>query len=140
METRRIYVDMVADLFHAGHVNFLRQIKLANPDCLLYVGLMTDEEADRYKRPTILNLEERRLVVEACRYVDRVFTDAPMPITADFIDRHDINLVIHGDDISDESRKYWYREPLKRGIYREIPYTQSISTSDIIARIRARCR
>ena len=122
-----VYVDMVADLFHPGHINFFKQIKEQYPHCKLYVGLMSDKEATVYKRKPILNSEERKTMVESCRFVDCVFPDAPMPITRDFI---------HGDDISDAHRNYWYKIPVEMGIYKEIPYTSSISTSQIIERIK----
>ena len=43
-EITRVYVDMVADLFHYGHVNFLRQAK-SHGDFLL-VGVHSDETVE----------------------------------------------------------------------------------------------
>ena len=131
-----VYVDMVADLFHVGHILFLSQIKNLYPDSKIYVGLMSDQQAHTYKRLPIQNITERAIMVKACRYVDEVFENAPMPITREFIMGHNINQVIHGDDISETSRQYWYREAIAMSIYSEIPYTPNISTSDIIARIK----
>ena len=44
IEITRVYVDMVADLFHYGHVNFLRQAK-SHGDFLL-VGVHSDETVE----------------------------------------------------------------------------------------------
>ena len=130
-----VYVDMVADLFHAGHISFLNRVKSLYPSSKIYVGLMSDEQAEGYKRRPILNIRERSISVAACRLVDKVFENAPMPVTREFIKAHGIDEVIHGDDISEESRRYWYGEPISMGIYREVSYTDGISTSDIISRI-----
>lgn len=135
---QNIYVDMIADLFHPGHINLFRQIKSLYPNCYIYVGLMSDEEAKEYKRLPILNIYERFTMVSSCKYVNKTFLNAPMPITEQFIDDNKIDLVIHGDDITEESKNYWYKNAINRGIYKEIPYTKDISTSDIIDRIRSR--
>jgi cytidyltransferase-like protein len=133
--TDTVYVDMVADLFHPGHINFLRQVKALYPAGRLMVGLMSDVQASGYKRSPILNLRERQEAVSACRYVDGVIDPAIMPITEEFIKRHQITRVIHGNDISAESRKYWYQVAIDLGIYQEIAYTPGISTTDIIRRV-----
>ncbi|VVU94777.1 Cytidylyltransferase-like [seawater metagenome] len=130
-----VYVDMVADLFHSGHITFFKKIKKIYPDSNLYVGLMSDEDATHYKRKPILNINERKTCVEACRYVEKVFVNAPMPITKNFILENKIEYVIHGDDIKEASRNYWYKIPLEMKIYKEIEYTQGTSTTDIINRI-----
>ena len=133
--TRVVYVDMVGDLFHAGHVSFLSKVKSLYPDSKIYVGLMADDQAASYKRRPILTITERSIIVAACRFVDQVFLDAPMPITREFIERNNIDLVVHGDDISEQASQYWYRDPIEMGIYKEIPYTKGISTSEIISRL-----
>jgi len=131
-----IYADMVADLFHPGHICFFKKILKKYPNCKLYVGLMSDKEAERYKREPILNIEERHTMVSSCKYVDKVFKNAPMPITLEFIQMEKIDKVIHANDISEASRKYWYRIPIELGIYDELEYTKGISTSDIIKRVK----
>ncbi len=135
MSSKIVYVDMVADLFHPGHVSFFNKIRKRHPQAKIYVGLMSDIEATTYKRKPILNMAERVTMLESCRHVDKVYPDAPMPITKEFIVANDIDIVIHSDDLSDESRKYWYSIPLEMNIYEEIPYTKSVSTTEIISRI-----
>ena len=98
---------------------------------------MADEQATGYKRQPILNIKKRSTVIGECKLVDKVFENAPMPVTGEFIKENSIDLVIHADDMSKESKNYWYSEPIKLGIYREVPYTKGISTSDIISRIRS---
>ncbi len=55
--TTRVYVDMVGDLFHAGHVAFLREAR-SHGDWLV-VGVLSDETAASYKRRPIMTLAER---------------------------------------------------------------------------------
>ena len=61
---------MVADLFHYGHVNFLRQASQQGD--FLLVGIHSDEAVMSYKRTPILSMAERVASVEGCRYVDKV--------------------------------------------------------------------
>ena len=126
---------MVADLFHYGHVNFLRQAR-KHGDYLL-VGVHADETVMVYKPQPILSMEERVASVEGCRHVDEVLPNAPLTIDRAWIERHNIDLVIHGDDFSSELEKLCYKTPIEMGIYRTVSYTSGISTTEIIARIKA---
>jgi cytidyltransferase-like protein len=132
----RVYVDMVADLFHYGHVEFLRQAgKLGD---VVVVGIHSDETAAAYKRLPVMTMEERIHVVAACRHVDEVLADAPLKITAEWLERHAIDLVAHGDDFDEETLISMYPVPHELGVLRTVPYTQSISTREILARVGRR--
>ncbi len=126
---------MVADLFHYGHVNFLKQAS-RHGDFLL-VGVHADETVESYKRKPILTMEERVASVEGCRYVDEVIPNAPLEITREWIDKHKIDLIIHGDDVAPEVRDAWYGVPIEMGIYQSVDYTAGISTTELISRIKA---
>ncbi len=131
----RVYADMVADLFHYGHMAFLRQARVLGD--YLIVGLCADEDAAGYKRQPILSMEERMASVAGCRYVDKVLPNAPLRVDRAWIAQHDIDLVVHGDDFSAEQLADFYKVPMEMGIFRTVPYTPSISTSEIIRRIQA---
>lgn len=128
------YVDMVADLFHYGHVNFLRQAKELCD--YLIVGIVSDEDVMSYKRKPILTTEERAKSVYGCRYVDKVVANCPLCVTEDFIREHNIDIVIHGDDFDTEKLNKFYSAPIKMGIFRAIKYTDGISTTDLIRRVK----
>ena len=132
----RVYVDVVGDLFHAGHVEFFKKAK-AEGDYLI-VGIHEDEAVTDYKRRPILSMEERRIAIEACRYVDEVIINTPIGLTKEWIEKHQIDLVIHGDDFSEASKQAHYGVPIKMGIFKTVPYTQGISTTELIERIRVR--
>lgn len=131
----RVYADVVADLFHYGHAEFFRRAREFGD--VLVVGVHSDEEVARYKRLPFLTMEERIGVVQACRYVDEVLPNAPIAVTREWIERHDLDLVVHGDDF-DEEMASMYSVASELGILRLVPYTPGISTSEIAARIRAR--
>ncbi|WP_342835839.1 adenylyltransferase/cytidyltransferase family protein [Candidatus Lucifugimonas marina] len=132
---KRVYVDMVADLFHYGHVNFLRQASSHGE--FLLVGIHADETVESYKRRPILSMEERIASVEGCKYVDEVVPNAPLEITREWIEKHNIDLIMHGDDVDPEVRDRWYKVPIEMGIYQSVGYTEGISTTELISRIKS---
>ena len=62
------------DLLHPGHILALKECK-AQCDCLI-VALQTDPTLDRpdTKNKPIETMEERRIRLEGCRYVDEIVT------------------------------------------------------------------
>ena len=132
----RVYTCLVGDLFHVGHVNFLRQSK-AEGDYLL-VGVCSDEDCKLYKRETVMTLKERVVVIEACKYVDEIIERPPSVINQEFMDEHKIDLIVHGDDSNTEQLLYFYGPAIRQGKYKSLPYTKGISTTDVIERITKR--
>lgn len=132
----RVYVDMVADLFHAGHVAFLRQARELGD--VLVVGIHSDADVATYKRTPICTMEERVAVVGACRLVDEVIANAPLSVDEAWLDLHSLDRVVHGDDFDADSLAASYPGALSRGILATVPYTPGVSTSDLIARVRLR--
>jgi len=133
---RKVYVDMIGDLFHMGHVELLRAARELGD--AVVVGVISDELAETYKRRPIMTMAERIAVIEACRYVDEVIPDAPLVVTSEFLRVHGIALVAHGDDISHEVIDEVYGEPRREGKVQILRYTEGISTTELIGRIQAR--
>jgi len=131
----RVYVDMVADLFHHGHVEFLRRARAMGDE--LVVGIHSDDTVEQYKRRPIMTLEERVAVVAGCRYVDEVVADAPLVVDRAWLERHRVDLVVHGDDLSYDQMVHLYRVPIEMGIFRTVEYTPGISTTDLLARLHS---
>ena len=129
----RVYVDMVGDLFHAGHVALLREARRLGDE--LVVGVLSDETAAAYKRRPIMSVAERVAVIEACRYVDEVVPGAPFEVTQEFLDEHRITTVVHGDDLSPEGAASIYGPAVASGRYVAVPRTDGISTTEIIRRV-----
>ena len=134
----RVYVDVVGDLFHFGHVRLFKRARQMGK--MLVVGVHNDSTVASYKREPILTMQERKAVIESCKYVDEIVPHAPLVVTDAFLDRWKIDLVVRGDDqLPDVSRKS-YGAAMERGIFRTVPYTESISTSEILRRIFQRGR
>jgi ethanolamine-phosphate cytidylyltransferase len=131
--TTRVYVDMVGDLFHAGHVSPLREARRYGD--WLVVGVLSDDTAASYKRRPIMTLAERIAVIESCRYVDEVIEDAPFRVTEAFLDEHAITTVVHGDDLSREGAEIVYGPAAATGKLAYVPRTGSLSTTQVIQRV-----
>ena len=125
---------MTADLFHFGHVNFLKQASEIGD--YLIAGIHSDETVQNYKRSPIMTIEERISVVASCRYVDEVIPNAPLIIDLKWIKKHNIHLVVHGDDFSEDLLQLCYKIPIEMGIFKKVPYTPGISTTDITNRLK----
>lgn len=126
-----VYVDMVADLFHLGHVEFLRKAREYGD--VLKVGIHNDETVEGYKRTPICNMDERIAVIAACRYVDEVIPNAPLRVTKDYLTEHGIDIVVHADDLTNESTLQMYGDVID--VLHFVPYTSGISTTAIIHRL-----
>jgi cytidyltransferase-like protein len=130
-----VYVDGIFDMFHVGHVEFLkRALEVGGDGAQLLVGVISDEDAS-WKRKPIMSHPERAAVVRACKYATTVVDNPPLILTETFLDRYGITCVIHGDD--DLQTKY-FAVPIARGIMKYVPYHRGISTTDIIERVRTR--
>ena len=134
----RVYVDMVGDLFHPGHVELLRRARTFGE--WLVVGVLSDEVAGAYKRRPVMTMEERATMVGACRYVDEVLPDAPAVVTAAFMRAHDLAIVVHGDDLSEAAVTEVFGDVVAADRLRLVPYTSGISTTDLIRRVEERNR
>lgn len=136
---RNVYCDGVYDLCHIGHkLLFQKALQYGNR---LYVGVVGDEDAMKYKRPPIMTSSERCAEVEACKAVTLVIKDAPcFGLTKEFLDEHQIHVVAYGQEYleryPDPKDDPYYRVPREMGIARPLPRTEGLSTSDLIRRIQ----
>lgn len=85
------------DLLHAGHILMLQEAKSVCD--YLIVGLQTDPSIDRKtKRTPVQSLEERRVQLDAVKYVDRIMiynTEADLMY---LLHNMDIDIRIVGED------------------------------------------
>jgi len=131
-----VYADMVADLFHRGHVEFLKKVKNIYSNSYFIVGTHSDEDCISYKRIPIFCMEDRAEILRSCKYIDKVIENAPLRVTKEFIDKHKISVVVHGTDMNDFLTKECYSVPIKLGIMNFVSYYDKISTTTIIDKIR----
>ncbi len=129
------YTDMVADLFHFGHVEFLEKCKTYCD--YLIVGICSDDFCKDYKRVPIMNERERFKSVSKCHVVDKVLLDIPIPITREFMKKYSIEIVFHAHS-EEENEKYnaYYLEAIKSNKFLRLDYNSEISTTTLINRIK----
>lgn len=95
----RVMVDMSVTLLHHGHTRLLRFAKQYG---VVIVALTTDDEIVKHKgyHPEMC-FEARKELVESIKYVDSV-VPSPWLIDLDFLKRYEIDLLVHGDDNSND--------------------------------------
>ena len=134
---KRVYTRMVADLFHEGHVNFLREARALGTH--LTVCVVSDERVveNKGKLPVMTQME-RAAVVSACQHVDAVLTETPSQVTRAYMQQHGFDIYTFAS-ASDQERqdKLALCADLPATMIHELDYTPSISTSDLVQRILA---
>lgn len=127
------YIAGVFDLFHVGH---LEKFKLAKEQCdYLIVGLVSDEGVIKHKKTTpFVPFEERKAMLEACRYVDEV-VKIPLDFagTKDAWKMYGFDVQFSGSDYVDNP--WWLSEKEfleQHGVDMVFfPYTESTSSSKL---------
>jgi cytidyltransferase-like protein len=136
------YTDMCADLCHYGHFNYLdlvhkRLVELANGQPYkLIVGIHNDDTIISYKRVPILTMPERCRMIKYHPNVDEVVDNAPLKVDLDYLSKYDVNILFTGSRPLEEL-KMMYNIPME--MTEVIPYTDGISTTDIINRVLRLC-
>ena len=131
------YIAGVFDLFHVGH---LEKFKLAKEQCdYLIVGLVTDEGVKLYKKTTpFIPFEDRKAMLEACKYVDEVVTIPPnFGGTKDAWRMYGFDVQFSGSDYQNDPSWQAEKEFLEaHGVDMVFfPYTESTSSSKLKALI-----
>ena len=133
----RVYTDGIYDLFHRGHIESLKICKNLFPNTHLIVGIIGDESAKNYKREPIYQEDDRYEIIRNIRFVDEIVPAAPLIITEEFINEHKIDYVVHGFSNPSDANKQddFFKVPIEKNIFMEVPYYSKISTTDIIKKI-----
>ena len=100
IKTKRIYIDGVWDMFHYGHVNFMKKCKEKGD--ILIVGICSDEDCKDYKRIPVITMEERTKVIEGCKYVDEIVPYATEQDLEDVLRSFHIDVRIIGDEYANK--------------------------------------
>lgn len=88
------------DLLHVGHIRLLERAKALGD--YLIVGLSTDEFNAIKHKSSFLPYEQRREILEAVRYVDKVIPETCWEQKIDDIKTYGVDLFVMGDDWSGE--------------------------------------
>jgi glycerol-3-phosphate cytidylyltransferase len=137
-----LYTGGTFDLFHAGHVEFLRQCSMIAKKVI--VSLNTDEFIEEYKgKPPVMSYWERQEVLRACVWVDDVVPNTGNADSKPAILEAKADIVAIG---SDWARKDYYKQMQFTQDWLDehnicllyIPYTLGISSTDIKNRLSKR--
>lgn len=112
------------DLIHHGHINILRKAKEYGD--YLVVGLSSDEFNILKGKEAYYSYEERKLILEAIKYVDEVIPEHNWNQKSEDIQTNQIDLFVMG---SDWEGKFDDLNELCDVIY--LPRTEGISTTKI---------
>lgn len=135
----KVYTGGTFDLFHSGHVAFLKRCSEIG---LVSVSLNTDGFIQAYKgKPPVMSFDERRAVLEACRWVNKVIPNEGGADSKIAIESEQPDIIAIG---SDWARKDYYKQMGftqdwldERGIMLlYIPYTSGISSTEVKRRLR----
>lgn len=129
-----VYTKVVCDLFHYGHVNFLKQAKALGDKLVVHV--VDDMRVAIYKRRPVMSQKERILTLQGCRYVDKILDKGPKIITKKFMLENNYSIYAFSYNNSEELQIKLKDAPdLPENMLGKIKYTSGISTTDIIKRI-----
>ena len=127
---RRVLTYGTFDLMHYGHVRLLRRLSTMGER--LIVGLSTDAFAEAKGKNAVLSFDERREMLLACRYVDRVIAEHDWTQKRTDIVNYNISLFAmgndwagHFDDLNDVTQVIY------------LDRTPGISSSEIKQRVHA---
>lgn len=135
----RVYMDGVFDLFHRGHLEAIKKVrKDAGIDGTVIIGVVSDMDANSYKRLSIIEEDDRVEIVSNIKDVDEVIFPCPMSVTKEFIDKHQIDLVVHGfaDENDFNKQKDFFKEIIDLGKFKVQEYYKGSSTTEIIKKIK----
>ena len=122
---KRVITYGTFDLLHYGHINLLRRAK-AQGDYLI-VALSTDEFNWKEKQKRCyFSYEERRMLLEAIRYVDLVIPEESWEQKLSDVREFKVDIFVMGDDWEG---KFDFLKEHCEVIY--LPRTPEISTTQI---------
>lgn len=131
----KLYTGGTFDLFHSGHVNFLKTCRKFSNN--ITVALNTDDFIERYKgKKPIIPYNDRYNILMSCRYVDCVIENSNGEDSKPTILKVMPDIIAIGDDWARKDyykqmnfTQKWLDDNNMTLIY--IPYTLGISTTDI---------
>lgn len=112
------------DLLHWGHINLLKRAKALGDH--LTVAISTDEFNALKNKKAYYPFKQRKMMLEAVRYVDRVIPEETWEQKEEDILKYDIDILVMGDDWKG---KFDYLSKHCQVIY--LPRTANISTTKI---------
>ena len=134
-----VYIGMSADLIHQGHLNIIAEGRKLGK---VIIGLLTDEAISSYKRLPLIAFDERKIIVENLKGVEKVIPQTTLDYQPNLIEIKP-DYVVHGNDWKTGVQKKTRQRVIDilskwGGELIEPNYTKGISSTDLIAAVRAR--
>jgi len=117
------------DLFHPGHVQLLKRARELGSR--LVVGLSTDEFNTLKGKRSVMRYEDRKTVLESCRYVDEVFAEEDWSQKLTDARRLGADVFVMGDDWVG---KFDFMREACSVVY--LARTEGVSTTEIKASVQ----
>lgn len=121
---RKVLTYGTYDLLHWGHINLLKRARDLGD--YLVVALSTDEFNAIKNKKAYYSYENRKLILEAIRYVDEVIPERTWEQKVDDVLKHNIDVFVMGDDWKG---KFDFLKEYCEVIY--LPRTVGISTTQV---------
>jgi phosphoenolpyruvate phosphomutase / 2-hydroxyethylphosphonate cytidylyltransferase len=134
---KKVYIGMSADIIHPGHLNIIKEgAKLGK----VTVGVLTDEAIASYKRLPYLDFEQRKIIVENIKNVEKVIPQNTLDYVPNLL-LEKPDFVVHGDDWKEGTQKTTRLRVIDTinnwgGKVIDIPYTQGISSTKLNEKIK----
>lgn len=112
------------DLLHWGHINLLKRAKQLGD--YLIVAVSSDEFNKLKNKKSYHSYENRKMILEAIRYVDEVIPEHNWEQKINDVQEHKIDMFVMGDDWEGQ---FNFLKPYCEVVY--LPRTAGISTTKI---------
>ncbi len=93
---KRVITYGTFDVLHYGHINLLKRAKALGD--YLIVALSTDEFNSIKHKQSFYTYEQRKLLLEACRYVDLIIPENNWEQKIDDVKKYQADVFVMGDD------------------------------------------
>lgn len=93
---KRVITYGTFDVLHYGHINLLKRAKALGD--YLIVALSTDEFNNIKHKQSFYTYEQRKLLLEACRYVDLIIPENTWEQKIDDVKKYQADIFVMGDD------------------------------------------
>ncbi len=118
------------DLLHYGHINILRRAKALGD--YLVVAISSDEFNAIKGKKSFYPYEQRKMMLEAIKYVDEVIPENDWDQKVRDVHEHNIDVFVMGDDWT--GKFDFLKDEGVEVIY--LPRTEGISTTEIKGRLK----
>ena len=137
-KSKIVYIGMSADLIHQGHLNIIVEGRKLGK---VIIGLLTDEAIASYKRLPLIAFNERKLIVENLKGVEKVIPQSTLDYVPNLKEIKP-DYVVHGDDWKSGVQKEVRKRVIDTlaewgGELVEPKYTEGVSSTDLIEAVKA---